>query len=235
MRRAPTQQQIGRYRQEYEGWLATGREKFERLASVLNAQHRLLKLRILLSNTGIRPADEVLLELSVHGNARICAAAVGDEAIPGVLKTIQQLPATVVLPEPPAPPQNNMLFDVRGGGLDIPHVLRPYGMDPSNFRLAPFNRDRHEFYRREDSDELGSPASFTCEEFRHQRAPEAFNLWLFASPQPETVKARLHVRASARNMSAAVERHVPIEIKSVPQSTCDVAADWHIKATHSDS
>jgi hypothetical protein len=229
--RAPTQEKINQYRQEYDEWTGKAREKFGNLSSLLNAKHRIRKLQISLSNTGHRPADQVLLELAVYGNATLCVTT-GDE-MPDLLQQVAKFSTTVILPEPPTPPSGGLqLSDLRGargslfGEGGLAEALRM--PDYSHVRPALFNRDRHEFYRREDDDKPAPTASFTCEEFRHQRASQIFNLWLIASPQND-LKLRLHVRVSARNMSAPVDRHVPIEVQSVPHSTYEAAAKWHLK------
>jgi hypothetical protein len=71
--------------------------------------------------------------------------------------------------------------------------------------------------------------SFTCEEFRHQRAPEVFSLWIVVPIQSEIAKARIHVRTSARNMAAPIDLYVPIDIQSECQSTYEIAAKWRIE------
>jgi hypothetical protein len=229
--RAPTQERITQYHQEYDEWIGKAREKMENLSSLLNAKHRIRKLQISLSNTGHCPADQVLLELAINGNATVCVTT--SDEIPDLLQGIAKFPTTVILPEPPTAPSGGLqLFDPHGargslfgeGGLATALRMPDY----SHIRPAMFTRDRHEFYRREDDDKPAPTASFTCEELRHQRAPQIFDLWLIASPQDD-LKLRLHVRVSARNMSAPVDRHVPIDVQSVPHSTYEAAAKWHVK------
>lgn len=84
--------------------------------------------------------------------------------------------------------------------------------DYSGIRSSFVKRDRHMFYRREQDERPVTEASFTCEEFRHQRPPEVFSLWIIVPIQSEGAKATLHVRASARNITTPIDLYVPIHI-----------------------
>jgi hypothetical protein len=59
--------------------------------------------------------------------------------------------------------------------------LRRMMPDYSGVRSRFEPRDRHNFRWLEEDDKPVTEASFTCEEFRHQRAPEVFSLWIIVS------------------------------------------------------
>jgi hypothetical protein len=232
--RAPTNDQISRYQKEYKEWIDKARKRFEQLGPLLNVRHRLRKLKVSLANTSSRPADEVLLELKVHGNVTLLAS-VGDD-VPDLIAQAEKLPVEVTLPQPPTPPRGEYLYEAiaRNAQYGLSHVdlasqLRSYIPDYSGIRSSFAKRDRHEFCRREGDDKPVTEASFTCEEFRHQRAPEVFSLWIVVPIQSEIAKARLHVRTSARNMAAPIDLYVPIDIQSESRSTCEIAAKWRIE------
>jgi hypothetical protein len=231
---APTDDQISRYQAEYKGWLDTVRKRFEQFGHFLTMRHRLRRIRISLANTSSRPADEVLLELTVHGGTTLLAS-VGDE-VPDLIAQIEKLPLGVELPAPPLPPRGEYLYEAFArnahfglGHSDIASQLRSYMPDLSAVRSSLAKRDRHEFYRREEEDKPTAQASFSCEEFRHQRAPKRFSLWIIVPIQAESAKGKLHFRASARNMSAPVDLYIPIDIGCETRSTYEVAAKWRIK------
>jgi hypothetical protein len=231
---APTQEQIDRYQKEYQEWIGKARKKFEQLCLLLNSTHRIRKLQISLSNTSSRPADEVLLELMVHGNVNLCAA-VGDET-PHPIKQVDKLLPQVMLSQPPTPPRGEYLFDAFARnarfGIFGEHGLaglRDYMPDYSGIRPAFFKRDRHEFYRREEDDKPAPTASFSCEEFRHHRTPQLFNLWLIVPAQSEIGRTRLHLRASARNIETPVDLYVPVEIQCATRTTYEVATKWRVE------
>jgi hypothetical protein len=168
-------------------------------------------------------------ELKVHGNVTLLAS-VGDNA-PDLIAQAENLPSEVVLPSPPTPPKGEYFYEALArnaqfGQRDLASALRGYMPDYSGIRSSFKRRDRHEFYRREDDDRPTTEASFACEEFRHQRAPEVFTVWVVIPLQGDIAKARLHIRASARNMSAPVDLYVPIDIDSESRSTYEIAANW---------
>jgi hypothetical protein len=67
------------------------------------------------------------------------------------------------------------------------------------------------------------------EEFRHQRTPELFNLWIVLPMQSDIAQARLHIRASARNIAEPSDLYVPIDIQSESRSTYEIAEQWKIE------
>jgi rRNA-processing protein FCF1 len=231
--RAPTAEQISAYQAAYKKWIEKLREQFEQLGSLLNVRQRLRRFKVCLANTGSRPADRVLVEMKVHGKATLLASIRSD--VPDLITQASKLPEEVTLPAPPKPPRGEYMYETfaRNSALgldqmDFASQLRSYrpkhiGIDP-----AIAKRDRHEFYRRETSEKPVTAASFACEEFRHQQASEVFNLWIFM-PIQDNAKARLHVRASARNMAVPVDLYVPIDIKCESRSTYEIAATWRIQ------
>lgn len=228
-RRAPSTEQIARYHKEYEVWIGKVHKLLEQLGSSLNIRPRIRKIQLTLSNTSARPADEVLLELKMHGNATLLAAVGND--VPALVKQAEKLPVEVLLPHPPTPPKGENLYETLARGFgprDWATKLRTSMPDYSGFRSSLPRRDRHEFYRREDDEKPTAETSFACAEFRHQRAPEVFALWIFIPLQSEIVKARVHIRASARNMRTPVDLHVSIDVDSERRSTYEVAEKWRI-------
>jgi PIN domain len=232
--RAPTTDQINQYQNEYKDWVDTARKRFEQFNSFLNIRHGLRRLRISLANTSARPADEVLVEIKLHGNVTLLASVGND--VPDLIAQTEKLPLEVTLPQPPTPPRGEYLYDsvVRNaqfalGQVDIAEQLRSYSPDYSNIRSSFAKRDRHEFYRRKEDDKPVTEASFACEEFRHQRAPEVFSLWIVVPIPSESAKAKLHIRASARNMTSPIDLYVPIDIQSEARSTYEIAAAWRIE------
>jgi hypothetical protein len=232
---APTSDQIERYKKDYATWISKAQKTLEQLGPLLNVRHRIRKLRISLATAGSRPADQVLLELQVHGTATVLVS-VGDE-VPELIAQAEGLPKDVSLPLPPAAPKGEYLFETFArnaqygfGQSDFAAALRNSVPDYSGIRSSFAKRDRHEFYRREDDEKPVTAASFTCEEFRHQRTPEVFNLWVVVPIQNEIIEARLHIRASARNMTSPIDLYVPISVQSEIQSTYEIGRSWRAEA-----
>jgi hypothetical protein len=232
---APTADQISAYQRKYAEWIDKARKRFEQLGSLLNMQHRPRQFRIALANEGSRPADEVLLEIEVHGGVALLAST--RDEVPDLIEKTRKLPLGTALPPPPAPPKGENIYESLARStlfgrdhIDIATQLRQYAMpDLSGVRARFEPRDRHRFYRREEDDKPVAAVSFTCEEFRHQRAPEIFNLWIMVPMQSERGTAKLHIRVSARNMTTPVDLYVPIELKAESRSTYEIATKWRIE------
>jgi PIN domain len=231
---APSGDQISQYQREYAEWVKRAQMRLEQFGSFLNIRHRLRRVRVSLANNSSRPADEVLLEIRVHGSVTLLAS-VGDD-VPDLIAQAEGLPLEVLLSRPPIPPRGEHLYERLArnaefgfGHGDISSQLRRMMPDYSGVRSRFETRDRHRFYRREENDKPVTGASFTCEEFRHQRAPEVFSLWIIVPTQSQSAKATLHIRASARNLTTPVDLYVPIEIESESRSTYEIASKWRIE------
>jgi len=232
---APSSDQISRYQREYTEWVEKARKRLEQFGSFLNIRNRLRRVRVYLANNSSRPADEVLVEIRVHGSVTLLAS-VGDVA-PDLIAQAEGLPLEVLLSPPPIAPKGEYLYERVGRianfgreHVDIATKLSRYTMpDYSGIRSRFEPRDRHRFYRREEDDKPVSEASFTCEEFRHQRAPEVFDLWIIVPIQSERGEGKLHIRASARNMTTPVDVYMPIDLKAETRSTYDIASKWRIE------
>jgi hypothetical protein len=230
--RAPTQDQIQRYQKEYGDWIENVRGSFRRLGFMLNALNRIRQFTVVLANSGSRPADEVLFEMTSHGNVKLCVA-VGDET-PDFITKISKVEREASLRPPPTSPKGEHLFESIARNAELfgdRDILRSINQLPdySGIRKANFHRDRHAFYRRDDDSRPSLSCSFTCEEFRHQREPRSFCFWIIVPAQVDNARSRLHVRVSARNLQSPVDLYVPIDIPSETQSTYAVAAKWRVQ------
>lgn len=227
----PTAEESAAYQKAYAAWTDKLRKRIIDNGRLLSLTHRVRKIHLLLDNTGARPADEVLVEFTSYGEVRFLAS-VGDET-PDLINQVDQFAREVHLPAPPVPPKGEYLHEritrnsqwslFGEGGLGR-NVLPDFSSATSKI----FKRDRHEFYPREDDDKPVTAASFGCQEFRHQRDGQRFSLWLVAPAQMEPVRARMHVRVSARNMATPIERHAPIEFKSDLRPAYAIAAKWPV-------
>jgi PIN domain len=237
---APTQEQIHRYESGYEEWLQKARKKLTELALKLNSIGRIREFRVEVANIGTLPADEVLFEVTSHGGIQVSVGA-RDET-PELMSTIHRFKREISFPPPPKAPRGEHLFELFRrnatlGAFGDHDFMGNAGLMShlSGISKANFRRDRHAFYRREDDSKPSSSASFTCEELRHQREAQSFSIWIVAPFHLHDINAHLHLRVSARNMPAPVELHIPIEIRSEPESAYAVAANWRVQERGSGS
>jgi hypothetical protein len=231
--RPPTSDQIERYKKAHAEWVTNARKALDQLGAGLNLRHRIRKLQIALANTGSRPADEVLVEFKIYG-AGTLLVRVGDH-VPKLIAEAEKLPHGVVLPPPPTPPKGEYVYErfARNAQYGLGHRDWTEALripDYFDIRASLAKHDRHEFYRREDDEKPMAEASFRCEEFRHQRPLQLFSLWIPVPVECATVQARLHIRASARNLRTPVDLHIPVDVRSEHRSTYEIAWAWHIEA-----
>jgi len=225
---APTPEQFDAYGKEYAKWVTSVQEYFKNLAWPLNAQARLVPLTITLTNPGSRGASDTLVELRVTGEVRFFASA--SDEVPELLEVLT-LPRNVV-PKPPDPPTTRMMGYLLGNQPSANASV----WDLNNLRLppeprfrSPLHRDRHVFYRREDSDGPVVQASFTCAEFRHGCEAQTFRVWLVVPPRRDPIRAHLSCRVSASNLSRALELHQDFTFESDVQSALAVAENWRLE------
>lgn len=234
-----TTEQIRQYHKDYSEWIESAQMQLAQLDTTLNARHRPQEFQICLRNSSCRPADQVLLELNVHGGVMLVMTT-GD-AVPDLIVKTRELPLGLVLPSPPAPPRGENIYETLARTAQSFRDDADFNVRFQNqrirevsglrSRLAP--RDRHTFYRREQDENPAKSASFSCEELRHQRAPEIFRLWVIAPIRSDRGNATLHIRASARNLTTPVDLYVPVTLEPAHRPTYEIAAQWQVKSYRS--
>src|SRR6185312_313455 len=105
---APSSDQIRQYKREYTEWVEKAQKRLEQFGSFLNIRHRFRRVRVSLANNSSRPADEVLVEIRVHGSVTLLAS-VGDD-VPDLIVQAERLPLEVLLSRPPIPPKGEYLY-----------------------------------------------------------------------------------------------------------------------------
>jgi len=197
---APTNEQIAKYKNDYENWREEIRKKLQHLAEYFSDIDDSTLLHIELINSGGAPATNVIFEIDASGFELDAPDHV--DALTGRAET---LPFS--LPRAPSPPKS--MWD----GLAEEH-----GLVRRHFEMpAAEPHDRHKFYWRPDRPD--SPTQHwrrESDEFRHQLDPERFSIRL--RPIEGSNRGQLKVRVSAANMVQPVSLEAPIRIERVEVS-----------------
>ena len=181
----PTDEQFRAYQDvHYPHWLERSRKALVSLAERMSRRNRVVRIALVIENTGTVPAHGLLLEYQVHGGAQL---------LPKYDKDREQVFLLPTLPSAPKPPEARLIhpFEQLTTG---PYISTPdIEIEPSRA-----HRDPHWFYWREVVTELGNRHAFECEEFRHGRAESLEVEIMF--PATGASKGALVCELSARNM-----------------------------------
>lgn len=226
-----SKEDIDNYTSEYNKWQLAAQEDLSRLHARLNAKYRWKAIVIEIDNTGPVSADHLLLEVELFDGLRACVSAQPSE-LPKLYRQARQLSDFPQFPSPPSPPRvmTSLEKAIGGGRIDtsVTDYLFPL---PSSLGIPdlPSPPDRHSFQTREDEDTARSKWSFECPDFRHGRGRRAIVCYVMVPAGVATAKARLFIRATARNMPEPFERHWPVELTFREHSTFENAKKWTLR------
>jgi hypothetical protein len=211
----PTESQAKDYRDsKYPEWIEAVRRKFEEAPRILGLASRRRLVQLILTNSGSRPAENVVVSFRALGGLLLdppCddEAAVNDEKNGASLQ--------FSLPPAPAPPKGHyvdMGLGGLGGMLGNPAYRMPDLSGLSN-RSA---RDPHAFYWKPSRPRFPADEwTLECEEFRHKVGSEVFRLPVLVPLEFSREKAAISCRVSASNLPDPVSLTIPIQI-----SYCDM-------------
>lgn len=195
----PTADEIRKYRKdEYPAWLARVRQTLVGAHSSLNQRTQRLKILFRIATSGTVPANNAIVEIRAHGEVSILAPQEDGEA---------KEPATLVLPIPPTPP----LGHVEERGSERPFRLYdPLDAMAPPSRLVLPKTDRWAFYWHVKSLKPTKFLSLTCDEFRHQKEAEKFELGMIL-PEGKAVSGAVSCRFSAANLPEPVQLMIPVK------------------------
>ena len=205
--KAPTAEEVADYyEREYPNWITHLRSTFTNLHTHLSAPSRSTTATIVLENKGTRPADGVILSIILHG---------------GIQLTRKAPAKNVILPQPPQPPKGH--YENPAGFLT--HGFNNMGMAQLNRpflkALQGVPRDPNKFYRNY-GDEPTEEWELNCDEFRHGDSVSC-GLGIVIPDNWQGPTAGLTIKITARNMSNAATKTVPLHIDTIPRDTTSAA------------
>jgi hypothetical protein len=189
-----SQEDINKYKEEYDEWLGKVKDELRRFPVKLNHRAREHKISVTIINNGYVPAEDVIVEFCVKGGLLIEHA-------------IERNDLTLDLPPPPKPPKRRyrgaagFAFDFNPPSTRIPPFLTPSTFDP------------HEFYCRSGSLVLFKETLvFDCEEFRHQTHKQELGLTILVPIDKKITNDGLLITITAKNLKEPFNATIPIRI-----------------------
>lgn len=212
--RPPTEVEIRKYKEkDYPAWLEELRSVFRNLPNNLEFPGRQMDLSISMTNQGIIPAENLIVEFKTLGGLLLSPPA--EEK-----RTEEFIPHK--LPKPPQAPTWKFIqrMDSFSSMIDTAKRLEGLITPDHDFSLrhipllsSSSPRDRHAFYWKPGRPhKYSSLWTLECEEFRHQVEAENFAITIFVPPKADCEKGALQCRITARNIPKPVKLILPVHI-----------------------
>lgn len=203
----PPQEEINIYQNEkYPVWLEEVESYIRKLPNLLEALSRIVDVRFSLTNDGLRPAENLIVEFETVGNIQF-------QLLPDD-ETKTQLSG---FPKPPKAPEGKVKSFMGLGFKDISEIMGP-PFNPRFFQPGSTNKqNRYEFYWKDGKpNPIDSIWAYTCDEFRHRLDAEPFDLTVLLQDKfdPKCSNA-IRYRVSASNQSHPCVGSLPFSIKQV--------------------
>ncbi len=195
------------------------------------------------SNSGTRPAKDVLIEIEAKGNFKICPPPWKDDDETEKNDAERKME----LPRPPVAPQGNWSL---GFGRDHPNshtimdavramesLARPYAeigsmigdrslFDVSALHRLNSGRDPNGFYYKPDRPVIPAKSfSLECEQWRHGVEDHRFLGNIFFEKETKKIRGALECHMHAENMSSPANKTIPVRIRIVKTSMCERAEE----------
>ncbi|WP_421955131.1 PIN domain-containing protein [Polaromonas sp.] len=222
-----TEAQIEQYREDYAGWKAECDEYLRSLHDKLNVAVEWPTLRVRITNSGSRPADDALVVLEVEGNFRLVRPPYQRDKDDDANKPAEESPK---LPSPPPVPKGKTRRERRRslfGSLDPDALLPQFQRSFSPIGPLPFiprPRDLNTFYWGDCSlDVPYKSLSLSCKQWRHAQSAEDFSALLHFPRQPGNYSGRLKVTVHAANLTAPAVLTIPVRVSVEERSPMDSA------------
>lgn len=218
----PTQEDIEHYEAAYESWIGHVRAKFLRFHDEWNARRQWPVGALIGENEGTRAAEFALIELEAQGSFQLTGVTNEEEAA-GRRKASDDW---LSLPSRPTPPRPKTSYEqliekipkvTLGDPIDLPF--------PHIGALTRKPRDEDRFYWKLDRNEPSTVLALSCQQWRHRRDPEAFGFLIHGSDEAK-ISGLITGRASATNLTEAVEVSLPVRVRFEDVETTELA--WRL-------
>jgi len=199
-----TKGDVEKYEGDYREWVAGVRGRIAGFHVELNRRREWPRALFCATNTGSRPAADVLVEIEASGNFELSGYREGDDD--DVRPRRRDRLALSLPPTPPKPVPMTVSMLSRDWSCGDPLALsRPY------LPTLPPRRDDDAFYWREGRSEPTEVLSLECKAWRHGRREEEFSFRVWASDEVD-VRGLITARVNASNLSVPAECRLPLRI-----------------------
>lgn len=214
-----TDEQISKYRSEYQKWLKSCTSFFRTLHGNLNGRHATPEFKLSITNIGTRPANDALLTFRAKGDLRIMPPPYqsddGDDSD-------TDDGAKIALPAPPQPPRGhwesvaaNFLSSLTGLERHAALFTKGRLMDAVALRdFHPEQRDPNGFYYKPCRPSApGEDFSLECQQWRHGLEPESFFGQIHFAENVDRVSGAIECCIHAQNISTPLIETIPVSIR----------------------
>jgi hypothetical protein len=199
-----TEADVEKYESDYREWLARVRNKIAGFHAEWNRRREWPRAIFCATNTGTRPANDVLVEVKASGDFQLTGYRqdADDNKRPERGNWLElSLP-----PTPPKPmPRSVGLLSRHWPGRDPSELSRPF------FPTMPPRRDDDAFYWKVGRSDPTEVLSLECKAWRHGRDEEEFSFRVWARDECE-VRGLITARINASNLTDPTERRLPLRI-----------------------
>ena len=219
----PTNEQLLEYREKYDKWLKRTEEALQNIHGALQEAAAIPSFTFRLTNSGSRPANDVLVTVRSRGGFEIAPK----NPIEADRADGEERRKSVRLPKPPAPPTGRIpgYEPIERAYADS---LRASILKPIAFPLEPrppAPRDRNKFYQKRES-AMAAEFNFECSQWRHQIEPETIEgSILFPRNEVRDIDGLIACVIRAENLKHVMESRVPVAIRAVSTKTFPTAAN----------
>jgi hypothetical protein len=222
----PTDEEVAQYQQiEYPAWIEQCREYLAKFHQRVQRDEPPPAIVFGARNVGSRPANDVLVSMSVHANAFPIRAIRG---------ATRRAPSGVSrrFPRPPVAPSGSWRSSISFGIPDETFIaLRNMSSLQDTVPVLsmlgpprlPSPIDPNNFYLKEGSKKFNQRITYECKQWRHRTDEQQFRWEFERSLDRDDVSGLLVCRIEAENLSNAVELKVPVRLTVRRESCLSVA------------
>lgn len=214
----PSQKEVDHYKRvKYPRWLEEVRRFCNELPRLLELPSRRITLRFILTNSGVRPAENVVVEVRALGGLQL--EPPGDGANQG--DKVEGLPPA---PKPPSGRYVPSMFETLAVSRDVTATFPALDLMSSLHR--PAERDPHAFYWKGGRPRIDEEDwVLTCAELRHQVEPEEFDVAIRIPASSLIAKGAVTFRVTASNLPEPLSVTVPITVSCTERDSLSKARD----------
>ena len=213
----PSEAEIEKYRIEtYPKWVDACIRILEAFPAALNSAIPTNSMKIILSNDGTRPAENVRISFTARGPFLVAPPPFRERKPP-------RLPQ---LPKAPLPPQGHS----EGNRVDLNAILEPSGPTLADelTSLYPTQRRDEEIFYFDPHRPHAPVQSFdmTCKRLPHKLNPEAFEIEVFPQEDKSDLRGAIEVQLSASNIQDVIACTFPVIVTNEFNSSVKEIRDF---------
>lgn len=216
---------------DYPQWEKTCRERLQDAHNHLTALAHEFTADFLLSNTGTRPADDVLLTISAKGALLVMPPAYKseDEGEDGN----EVVPATLVFPPAPKAPQGKWK-QLRTSMFGLGVSRDPFGLAHTSqlglnrMPYVPPPPNPNHFYHEDRPNTYVNTFALTCAQFRHAGEPEVFKNMCFIDGRAEDLDGKsaiIEITVEASNLTDPVRQKLIVRFRTKQKNTFEAVSE----------